>query len=69
MPDGDFQAWDFQATCTQCHTVKAGRLHFSTSMKVVDSDGGLLFRDGWSCHVCLGEPWLSSEVGLPCDVD
>jgi hypothetical protein len=39
-----------------------GRLHVNDQMKVVDSDGGVLFRDGWTCHNCLGEPWSSADM-------
>jgi hypothetical protein len=52
----------FKARCTGCKQETAGRLHFDEQMRLVDSDGGLLFSDGWRCHNCLGEPWASGDV-------
>lgn len=49
-------------TCTQCDQQVSGRLHFDSTMKVVDTDGGMAFVDGWTCHNCLGEPWSSSDL-------
>lgn len=48
--------------CTKCHQQTRGKLHFDKVMKLVDSDGGLVFEDGWACHNCLGEPWSSADM-------
>ena len=48
--------------CTKCEQIVIGRIHFSPQMQVVDTDGGLLFETGWTCHNCLGEPWSSSDL-------
>ena len=53
---------DLKAQCTRCGIWTSGRLHFDSRLKVVDSDGGLLFTNGWTCHNCLGEPWSSTDV-------
>ena len=53
---------EFAATCIQCAKPSFGRLHFDGTMKLADSDGGLLFDDGWTCHNCLGEPWSSADM-------
>ena len=53
---------DIKATCAGCQAESAGRLHFSTTMQLVDSDGGMVFEDGWRCHNCLGEPWESGDA-------
>lgn len=55
---------DFKANCIGCKQETAGRLHFSDRMNVIDSDGGMLFEDGWTCHNCLGQPFSSSDVTL-----
>ncbi len=53
--------FDFKAVCTECGKESVGRLHIDDRMRVVDSDGGMLFGDGWMCHNCLGEPWSSAD--------
>lgn len=55
---------DIRVTCKKCKKDVSGRLHFDERMKVVDSDGGIAFADGWSCHNCLGEPWASSDSAV-----
>ncbi len=35
---------------------------FDSRCTITDSDGGLLFENGWTCHVCLGEPFSSDEA-------
>lgn len=55
-------AFEFKARCTGCEKETAGRLHFDQRMKLIDSDGGMLFDDGWRCHNCLGEPWSSADM-------
>lgn len=52
----------FVAQCSKCHSEKLDWLVFDDTMRLVDSDGGLVFHDGWHCHLCLGEPYESSEV-------
>lgn len=55
---------DFKALCTGCHNETTGRLHFNGRMSLVDTDGGMLFNDGWRCHNCLRQPWASSDLVL-----
>lgn len=55
---------DIKATCTKCKKEVAGRIHFDRRMKVVDTDGGMAFAEGWTCHDCLGEPWSSSDLAV-----
>ena len=52
----------FRTQCEHCRNVVAGGLHFDQHMKIIDSDGGMLFNDGWKCHNCLGEPWSSADM-------
>lgn len=54
--------FDFSAMCTGCGKATKGRLHFDEQLKLTDSDGGLVFNDGWRCHNCLGEPWDSGDA-------
>ena len=54
--------FDFWTQCQKCELPSKGRLHFDAVMKVTDSDGGILFADGWTCHNCLGEPWSSGDA-------
>lgn len=53
---------DIKAQCRDCLKWTAGRLYFGDHMKLVDSDGGLVFASGWKCHNCLGEPWSSADL-------
>lgn len=53
---------DITAHCTRCDTDSAGRLYLDTFLKLQDSDGGVVFEDGWHCHKCLGEPWSSVDA-------
>lgn len=55
---------DIMSVCTGCGLMAKGRLYFDEKMKLVDSDGGVAFMDGWRCHNCLGEPYSSSDVVL-----
>ncbi len=54
-------ALDIKAKCTKCSEWTAGRLYLE-GLRLCDSDGGLVFNDGWQCHNCLGEPWSSSDL-------
>lgn len=54
-------ALDITAKCVKCQTDTHGRLHFDVRMQLVDTDGGMAFADGWTCHKCLGQPWASSD--------
>jgi hypothetical protein len=56
--------FDFKGCCTKCSRETAGRLHFDPRMQLVDSDGGLLFSNGWTCHNCLGDSWSSSDLAV-----
>lgn len=51
------QPFKFTCTCAGCGQERDGVLYFDERMKLVDSDGGMLFGDGWRCHLCLGESW------------
>lgn len=55
---------NFDTMCVGCDKLVSGRLHFSTKMQLVDSDGGVLFSDGFKCHNCLGEPWSTADSVL-----
>jgi hypothetical protein len=55
---------DVKVTCKKCGLLVSGRLHFDAQMRLVDSDGGIAFVDGWSCHNCLGQPWASADSVL-----
>lgn len=52
----------FASVCIGCGAPQRGRLVFDERMQVVDSDGGVLFADGWKCHTCLGQPRSSAEL-------
>lgn len=56
------QKFDFDTMCTGCDKLVSGRLHFDSTMKLVDSDGGMLFSDGFKCHNCLGQPWSTADT-------
>ena len=53
---------DFWTACRHCGVPSRGRLHFDERMSLRDSDGGLLFMDGWKCHTCLDQPWESADL-------
>lgn len=53
---------DFWTQCTKCGLPSRGRLAFDEGNKLVDSDGGVLFGTGWTCHKCVGEPWSSADL-------
>jgi hypothetical protein len=53
---------DFWTACGGCGVPSHGRLHFDKRMNLADSDGGLLFADGWKCHICIDQPWKSEDL-------
>jgi hypothetical protein len=53
---------DMVVTCTKCAKPTVGRLHFNDEMRIIDSDGGILFDHGWMCHNCTGDPWSSADL-------
>jgi len=52
---------DVKVRCNACGQWTNGRLYFDSLMRLVDSDGGLAFSNGWTCIGCLGEPWSSVD--------
>lgn len=50
--------------CRECACADRANLVFGHDLKLVDSDGGMLFREGWTCARCLGQAWASSDVTL-----
>jgi hypothetical protein len=56
--------FEFVAPCRKCEVPSRGRLHFTLTMQLVDTDGGMLFNEGWTCHDCLGQPWSSADFVL-----
>jgi hypothetical protein len=56
------QQLNIKALCTNCKQWTTGRLHFAKTMQLADSDGGIVFGNGWKCHNCLGEPWASADA-------
>ena len=56
------QEFKIQAVCVKRGLMTKGVLRFDC-LTLVDSDGGILFADGWACHNCLDEPFASSECG------
>lgn len=55
---------EITTNCVVCEKKSHGVLHFSdtsSGWEVTDSDGGILFENGWTCCHCLGEPYLSSD--------
>ena len=55
---------NFVGLCTKCGELRTGKLHFDDVMKLIDTDGGMLFNDGWHCHLCLGQPWSSADFTI-----
>lgn len=53
--------FDFTFICTRCDTRRYGVLFFD-NLTVADSWGGVLFEDGMTCNICLGEPYEGEAV-------
>ena len=54
---------DLAARCVNCRKTVTARIHMEDG-DVVDTDGGMLFDGGWTCHNCLGQPWSSGDLTL-----
>lgn len=56
---------DARLKCVKCEKDVRSVLHFDENLKIVDTDGGLLFGAGWRCDNCLDE--LTADLELAHD--
>lgn len=58
------QKLSIDTMCIGCGASVSARLHFDSGLQVVDSDGEVLFGNGFKCHNCLGQPWSTADLVL-----